>query len=226
MANSTQTPDWLAVYNSLFNRWGPQDWWPGDTPFEIIVGAILTQNTAWRNVEKAIQALREEKLLNPEVFETIPANRLAELIRPAGYYNIKSQRLKNFGAYLKKHHNSSLKCMFSLPTEKLRHELLAVHGIGPETADSILLYAGERPVFVVDAYTRRFMQRHNWIEGSEKYDRVATIFMEALPPDAQLYNEFHALIVKLGKEHCRTKAKCEKCPLNIYPIVSEYSPAS
>jgi len=206
------------VYQLLFERWGPQGWWPGKTALEVAVGAILTQNTAWSNVERAIANLRAARALSVRALASMPAERLAELIVPAGYYNLKARRLLNFIEMLHAEYGGALARLFRLEDSALRTKLLTVNGIGPETADSIMLYAAYRPVFVVDAYTRRFMLRHGWLRGDETYDAIAEIFTGQLEPDMQVFNEFHALIVRLGKEHCRRKALCEECPLNVYPL--------
>ena len=203
----------LKVYDKLYKTYGPQHWWPGDTPFEVIVGAILTQNTSWGNVEKAIINLKAEGILSPEDLRDVNHNHLAMLIRPSGYFNIKAGRLKHFIEYLFKRHGGSLKKMFSLELKQLRHELLEVKGIGPETADSILLYAGGYPLFVVDAYTVRIFQRLGILPEEVTYHETQEIFMDSLPDDVKLFNEYHALIVRLGKELCRPRPKCEKCPL-------------
>jgi endonuclease-3 related protein len=202
------------VYDALFSAWGPQHWWPGRTRMEIIVGAILTQNTAWTNVEKAIRTLRREKALTFERLESTPEERLAEWIRPAGYFRVKARRLKAFLQMLRECHGGSLNRLLAQPTGVLRGQLLEVNGIGPETADSILLYAGGHEVFVVDAYTRRVLTRHAWAHEAHSYDDIARLFQNALPCNRQLYNEFHALIVHLGKHFCRAgHPKCEECPL-------------
>jgi len=205
-----------AIYRVLYKAYGPQHWWPGDTPFEVIVGAVLTQNTAWGNVEKTIANLKREHVLNPSRLNNMPSNRLASLIRPSRYFNIKTGRLKNLLVLIRDHYHGSLKRMFADDPMELRANLLSVNGIGPETADSILLYAGEKPFFVVDAYTKRIMGRHDLISSNADYHEVQSLFMENLPKDTRLYNEFHALIVKVGKEHCRRrKPLCSGCPL--YP---------
>lgn len=201
------------IYNLLYSSFGPRRWWPADTPFEVIIGAILTQNTAWTNVTRAINNLKENKLLTPKKLHEINKERLAMLIRPAGYFNIKSSRIKHFMNFLFSEYGGSLKRMFKEDTKKLREKLLSVKGIGPETADSILLYAGEKPVFVVDAYTKRLLSRHGLLNGGMDYDEIQAYFMAHLPEDARLYNEFHALIVQTGKEFCRPKPICPKCPL-------------
>lgn len=203
----------LQVYDRLYKTYGPQHWWPGDTPFEVIVGAILTQNTNWGNVEKAIANLKAEGILSPEGLRDVNHNHLARLIRPSGYFNIKAGRLKHFIDYLFKRHDGSLEKMFSLDLKKLRHELLEVKGIGPETADSILLYAGGYPIFVIDAYTVRIFNRLGILPEDSTYHEVQELFMDSLPNDARLFNEYHALIVKFGKEHCRSKPVCEICLL-------------
>jgi len=204
----------LDIYNKLYKFFGPQHWWPGDTPLEIIVGAILTQNTAWTNVEKAIANLKQVRLLSsPAKIKRSGRKALARLIRPAGYYNVKSARIKNFIDFLDSGYGLSLKRLGRRETAKLRSELMSVNGIGPETCDSILLYAFKKPVFVVDAYTKRIFSRHGIFSESLSYDKVQEIFMRSLPSDERLYNEYHALIVRLGKELCRKKPDCGNCPL-------------
>lgn len=189
-------------------------WWPGSTRLEVIVGAILTQNTAWGNVEKAIANLKKAKALNVKKLTSMPKRKLAKLIRPAGYYNIKSQRLKNFLHFLNDNYKGNISRMFKKETDELRSELLAVKGIGPETADSILLYAGQKPVFVVDAYTKRIFSRHKFIDKEDSYEDIQRFFSKNLPRDEGLFNEFHALIVNLGKNICKTKKPlCNNCPM-------------
>ena len=200
------------IYQLLFDRFGPQHWWPGQTQFEIITGAILTQNTNWTNVEKAIVNLKSADCLTPEGLYHLDVTKLAELIRPAGYYNIKTKRLKNFLNWLFENYEGRLTNLETIDTNQLRCELLAVKGIGFETADSILLYAFERPVFVVDAYTARIAFRHQLIEPEANYEQLRELFQSNLPEDTQLFNEYHALLVKVGKEFCKTKAKCSGCP--------------
>jgi endonuclease III related protein len=211
----------MEVYERLFGHWGPQGWWPGDTPLEVAVGAILTQNTAWSNVVRAIDNLKAARMLSLRALAGMPAERLAGLIVPAGYYNLKARRLLNFIDMLVEQYGGVLDRLFRLEDAELRSALLAVKGIGPETADSIMLYAAGRPVFVVDAYTRRFMLRHGWLRGDETYDAIAEIFTGQLQQDLRIFNEFHALIVRLGKEHCRRKAECSGCPLNVYSVIEE-----
>ncbi|HBU08700.1 MAG TPA: endonuclease [Candidatus Omnitrophica bacterium] len=203
-----------VIYDKLYRHFGPQSWWPGETPFEVIVGAILTQNTNWQNVAKAINNLKQAKVLSPKKLYSLPRPRLAQLIRPSGYFNIKAKRLKEFLDFLFKNYNGSLKKMFSRPVEDLRKEILSVKGIGPETADSILLYAGGFPVFVVDAYTKRIFSRQKLLSEDAEYHQVQELFTRSLKKDVQLYNEYHALIVRLGKDFCKkTKPKCEICPI-------------
>jgi endonuclease-3 related protein len=212
-----------SIYKVLYKAYGPQHWWPGDTPFEVIVGAVLTQNTAWGNVEKTITNLKCEHVLKPFRLNSMPSKRLASLIRPSGYFNIKTRRLKNLLVLIRDHYRGSLKRMFADDPMELRANLLGVNGIGPETADSILLYAGGKPFFVVDAYTKRILIRHGLISNNADYQEVQSLFMENLPKDASLYNEFHALIVKVGKEHCRKrKPLCSGCPLHSPHLSKEH----
>ena len=201
------------IYETLFDAFGPQHWWPGRTPLEICVGAILTQNTAWSNVEKAIANLRAARKLSVRGLNRMAESECADLIRPAGYFNVKTRRLKNFTRMLERDFGSSLKRLARLKTMEIRYRLLDVNGIGQETADSILLYALDKPVFVVDAYTRRIFSRHGLISGAETYDEIQAMFRERLPADRQLYNEFHALIVTTGKQFCRRTPRCGECPL-------------
>ena len=207
----------LDIYTRLYERYGPQDWWPGDTAFEIIVGAILTQNTNWKNVEKAITNLKNAGCLKPETLNGLPIQELAELIRPAGYFNIKAQRLKHFLDWLFEKHDGSLESLEALPLSTLREQLLGIKGIGPETADSICLYAFEKPIFVVDTYTARIFGRHGMIEPGSGYEQIQEMFHGDLEADAVLFNEFHALIVQAGKEYCKTKPICDGCPLESLP---------
>lgn len=203
----------LEIYDRLFKAFGPQHWWPGDTPFEIAVGAILTQNTNWGNVEKAITNLKKAKKLSAKALHAISREELASLIRPAGYFNIKADRLKNFIDLLADRYNGSMKKMKAEDTVSLREKLLGVKGIGPETADSIMLYALEKPVFVIDAYTKRVLSRHGLVPENTEYHDLQDAFHRDLPRDVKFFNEYHALIVKLGKEHCSPKPGCEGCPL-------------
>ncbi len=202
------------IFKRLYAAFGPQHWWPGDTPFEMSVGAILTQNTNWKNVEKAINNLKKQKLLTAKHVHNIPISDLSELIRPAGYYNVKAKRLKSFVSFLMGVYCGSLKRMKKENAISIREKLLGVHGIGPETADSILLYALERPVFVIDAYTKRVVSRHNILRHDEPYETYRTFFEDALGQDVPVFNEYHALFVRVGKEFCRKKPLCGGCPLN------------
>ena len=207
----------IEIYQLLFDHFGPQHWWPGDTQFEIITGAILTQNTNWANVEKALTNLKSADLLSPEKLYHLDLPRVAELIRPAGYFNIKAKRLKNFVQWLFDNYQGQLSNLENLNTEQLRVELLAIKGIGHETADSILLYALDRPIFVVDAYTARIAIRHGLIEPNADYEQLRELFQSNLPEDIQLFNDYHALLVKVGKEFCKPKARCSGCPLEKLP---------
>lgn len=230
-------------YRELMAAWGPQDWWPAHTRFEVIVGAFLTQNTAWTNVERALRRLRVEGVLNLDGIRRTPLSKLAQMIRSSGYFRQKAQRLKNFVNYVDAGYEGSLARMFARPTAELREELLALNGVGPETADSILLYAGGHPVFVVDAYTRRVFERHGLISAKAHYEDIRQLveraFGLALPPSsdqppaspladrrrhkflirraapaARVFDEFHALLVQTAKHHClKANAKCSGCPL-------------
>jgi len=202
-----------AIYKRLFRAFGPQKWWPAQTRFEVIVGAILTQNTNWNNVEKALNLLKGEKLLSPQAFKDIPRKKLAKLIKPAGYFNVKARRLKNFISFLYEEYNGRLIKMAKEDSRVLRVKLLGVHGIGPETADSILLYAFDKPVFVVDAYTKRILYRHNIIGRKEEYHAIQEMFMNSLKRDVTMFNEYHALIVRLGKDYCKPNPLCDQCLL-------------
>jgi endonuclease-3 related protein len=205
----------LQYYEALHSALGPQSWWPARTPFEVIVGAILTQNTSWTNVERAIGNLRAAKLLAPRAILRAPTARLARLIRSSGYFRQKAKKLKAFVRFLQEDHGGSLARMFRTPTAELRNKLLGVHGIGPETADSILLYAGKHPVFVVDAYTRRILERHGHSALGESYESIQERFHGSLPRAVSLFNEYHALIVRTGKDWCRPHSpRCEQCPLS------------
>ncbi|HEV8385703.1 MAG TPA: endonuclease III domain-containing protein [Candidatus Acidoferrales bacterium] len=210
-------PGLAEYYKALYDALGPQHWWPARTPFEVIVGAILTQNTAWTNVEKAIANLRRERLLSPAALERVPQAKLARLIRSSGYFRQKAKKLKAFVRFLRLEFRGSLTKMFRTPTAELREKLLGVHGIGPETADSILLFAGQHPVFVVDAYTKRILVRHGLASEKASYEEIRALFESTLPRDANLYNEFHGLIVMTGKHWCKTKNPvCELCPLGTF----------
>ena len=203
----------IEIYNLLLSSFGPQNWWPAETELEMMVGAILTQNTSWNNVEKAILNLKEKSLLSMQKLSQIPASILAEYIRPAGYYNLKAKRLKNLINFIVDRYNGDINNLFSLDTEAIREKLLTVKGIGLETADSIVLYGAGRPIFVVDTYTHRIFTRHGLIEEAG-YNDLQSFFMDNLSHDVELYKEFHALIVKTGKDFCRRKPLCPECPLD------------
>ncbi|HVN09548.1 MAG TPA: endonuclease III domain-containing protein [Patescibacteria group bacterium] len=220
-------PELEEYYRALHSAMGPQRWWPARTPFEVIVGAILTQNTAWTNVERAIANLRRERLLSPAALERVERRRLERLIRSSGYFRQKARKLKEFVRFLRREYGGSLARMFRTPTTELRERLLAVHGIGRETADSILLYAGGHGVFVVDAYTHRILTRHGLSHAKAGYEEVRALFEASLPRDPATYNEFHGLIVNVGKNWCRTREpRCHECPLQTFlPSPAVISPA-
>ena len=203
------------IYRKLYSHFGPQAWWPADTAFEVMVGAILTQNTSWSNVEKAIAALKKYKLLQPLKLYHLPHKKLAKLIRPAGYYNIKAKRLKEFLKFFIDNYDASIKKISAASHSILRKELLAIKGVGPETADSILLYALNKPTFVIDAYTKRIFSRHKLLKADAGYAETQDLFMSNLKKDTRLFNEYHALLVALAKEYCLKSApKCSVCPLD------------
>ncbi len=203
----------VKVYQALYNEFGPQHWWPGDTPFEVMVGAILTQNTSWGNAEKAINNLKARDLLEPLKIKRMRRKKLSRLIRPCGYFNIKAERLKEFVDFFLFEFKGSVEKIKSRRKDVLRRRLLEIKGIGEETADSILLYAVDKPIFVVDAYTRRIFSRHNLFDKDSSYEEVQAFFMAHLPSRLALFKEFHALIVRLGKEFCRRVPECKRCPL-------------
>ncbi|MFZ3208423.1 MAG: endonuclease III domain-containing protein [Geobacteraceae bacterium] len=213
----------MEIFHLLLAHYGPLHWWPAESPFEVCVGAILTQNTNWGNVEKAVAGLREEGLLSPAALRDVDLERLALVIRSAGFFNIKSARLRDFVLWLFSRYEGSLERMFSGDWRELRSELLAVRGIGPETCDSMLLYAGNKPSFVVDAYTRRLFSRLGLISAVSCYEDVRAMFMNNLPDDVELFNEYHALIVEHCKRHCRTKPRCSDCSLQIGCVSSVLS---
>lgn len=206
--------DLYKIYQTLFEAFGPQQWWPARTRFEVIVGAILTQNTTWANVERAVENLRKARLLNLKALAAASTQRLYPFLRPTGYYRIKARRLKAAINFLSERYQENLNRFFKEPLCSARPRLLSVKGIGPETADSILLYAGKKPVFVVDAYTRRIFERLRILHRGDSYEGIQRLFMANLPRRTGLYNEYHALIVRLGKDVCRKKPRCEICPLN------------
>ncbi|OGV95722.1 endonuclease [Microgenomates group bacterium RBG_16_45_19] len=203
----------LWMYETLLSSFGPQGWWPAETPFEVIVGAVLTQNTAWRNVERAIDNLKKAGVLSPSRLSKLTEKKLAKLIRSAGYYNVKAKRLKNVMNFLNREYGGALSPMIKDSLPALREKILAVKGIGPETADSILLYATGKPIFVIDAYTRRVLSRHGIITDGVTYENIQTLFMQNLPHQVSLFKEFHALFVRLAKTYCKTTPICRGCPL-------------
>lgn len=206
------------VYAALLDHFGPRNWWPGDTPFEIMVGAVLTQNTAWRNVEKAIENLKRARKLSPKAVHKLKSRELAKLIKPSGYYNVKAKRLKSFVRWFVESCGGDEKNLRGVPTKKLREELLSVHGIGQETADSILNYALRRRTFVVDAYTKRVFARHGWMDGPLTYESIQKFVMSSIPKSLPLYRDFHAQIVAVGSRYCTPKnPKCGDCPLKAFP---------
>ncbi|MDZ4164816.1 MAG: endonuclease III domain-containing protein [Smithellaceae bacterium] len=207
----------VLIYDLLDGHFGDLRWWPAKSPFEVIIGAILTQNTAWVNVEKAIGNLRERHLLSPEALAQLPEEELAELIRPSGYYRLKTRRLKSFLKLLFDRYGGDLGAMFAREAWDLRGELLQVNGIGEETADSILLYAGIKPVFVIDAYTRRIFSRHGIIREGASYGDIQSLVMNVMAPDVRSYNQFHALLVNTAKHFCRKRPACSICPLSVLP---------
>ncbi len=200
-------------YETLLEAYGPQNWWPGETPTEVAIGAILTQNTSWRNVEQAIANLRAAGALDFERLNEMAIERIAELIRPAGYYNIKARRLKNFVEWLHREHGGDLHALAAMSVADARQTLLSVSGVGRETADAILLYALQMPTFVVDTYTGRVMRRHGLIDEEADYERIKELMEDGLPREERLFNEYHALLVEVGKRHCKPRAQCAGCPL-------------
>lgn len=201
------------VYQRLLARYGPQHWWPAQSPLEVVVGAVLTQHTSWKNVARAIENLREAGVLEARRLYGLPREELEELIRPAGSFRVKAQRLRNVLRLLVEEYEGSLEKMFAAPLDQLRQELLAINGVGPETADSILLYAGRLPTFVVDTYTHRVLKRHGWIEPEADDQALKDHVESSLEYDPALLNELHALLVRVGNQHCRKTPRCEDCPL-------------
>lgn len=201
------------IYELLLQAYGPQHWWPAESPLEVLVGAVLTQNTNWQGVEKAMASLKLHNLLDPHKLQAIPTEDLARLIKPTGYYNLKARRLKNLIEFVTEAYSGDLETMGQAETGHLRKKLLAVNGVGPETADSILLYALQKPVFVVDTYTYRVMSRHGLVGEEVSYDELQELFTQHLPLEMKLFNEYHALLVRVGKLHCQRKPRCQGCPL-------------
>jgi endonuclease-3 related protein len=222
----------MAMYRAMRERFGPQHWWPSaagaetaEGKLEICVGAILTQNTNWANVRRAIEALRRAGRLDAHALHALPAERLAELIRPAGYFNVKARRLKNFVARLHETAGGDIEAFLGRPVAALREDLLAVRGVGRETADSMILYAAGKPCFVVDAYTRRIALRHRLIAPEDDYEAIKALFEWSLPEDAALWNDYHAQLVAVGKAHCRPRAACAGCPLEAFDHDADERPA-
>lgn len=205
------------MYDRLLGAYGPQGWWPGNSTEEMVIGAILTQNTQWRNVERALANLRSRGWLNWAALRAAPLAALAELIRPAGYYNIKARRLKNLVEWLFREAGGDLSRLRGRSTAELRESLLSVSGVGRETADAILLYALGHATFVVDAYTARVAKRHRLIDVDAGYEELKELYEANLPRDAALFNEYHALLVAVGKKHCKPQARCAGCPLECFP---------
>ncbi len=203
----------LCIFNALLEAFGPRHWWPGDSPLEVMVGAILTQNTSWRNVERAIANMKERAVLDVDALVAIGEEELSEIIRPAGFFRVKSRRLKALVTDFHARYGGRVENTAAYSTRELREHLLAVHGVGRETADSILLYALGRPIFVVDAYTKRFLKGHGLYYGAYEYDDVQRFFMDNLPGDTYIFNEFHALIVLLCQRHCKKRPDCSACPI-------------
>lgn len=214
MDNEEITKMLTEIYDRLLARYGPQRWWPAEEPFEVMVGAVLTQSAAWTNVEKAIASLKEAGALSPQELRRLSLDEVASLIRPSGYYNAKARKLKALVGWLEAGCGDDLDILFTVDAGSLREQLLAVHGIGPETADSIILYAAGKPAFVIDAYTRRIIDRAGLTPEGKGYDAYQVLFMDNLPADTGMYNEYHALLVNLGKEVCRrNRPLCSKCCL-------------
>ncbi|KPK41920.1 MAG: endonuclease [Omnitrophica WOR_2 bacterium SM23_29] len=203
------------IYNRLYKEFGTMGWWPGETPFEVMVGAVLTQNTSWANVEKAILNLKRENLLAPKRLNKTDVLKLARIIKPAGFFNVKAKRLKSLLDFLFREYNGNLRVMRKENIRTLRRKLLNVNGVGAETCDSILLYALQKPIFVIDAYTKRIFSRFGIVDEDVTYEKLQSLFMKNLPRSTKLYNEYHALIVKLGKDICRKRPICNLCVINM-----------
>jgi len=214
MAESAVSQALRDIYHRLIAHYGPQHWWPAQEPVEVILGAILTQSAAWTNAEKALARLREAGALSLEALRRLSLPRVAELIRPCGYYNAKALKLKSLAHWLGERYHDDLSRLFANDIGVIREQLLSIHGIGPETADSIILYAGDKPTFVIDAYTRRILERIGLAPAAGSYSAYQSLFMDNLPADAQLFNEYHALLVCLGKDVCRKHPVCHRCCLN------------
>jgi len=214
MDNKTVSQLLLDIYHRLMARYGPQHWWPAEEPFEVIVGAILTQSAAWRNVERAIANLKAAEALSAQALRRLSLSEVAALVRSSGYYNAKALKLKSLASWLGKYYDDNLNKLFTGDIDRLRQQLLSIHGIGQETADSIILYAAHKPIFVIDAYTRRIINRIGLAPDSNSYLIYQALFMDNLPGDASLFNEYHALLVCLAKDACRSRPLCQQCCLN------------
>ena len=214
MDKQSRSPSLINIYHHLFTRYGPQHWWPAQTPFEVIIGAILTQSTSWSNAEKAINNLKSSRAITPKVLRQLSVQELARLVHPCGYYNAKALKLKSFANWLGEYYSDDLSSLFTHDISFLRQELLSIHGIGQETADSIILYAANKPIFVIDAYTRRITNRICITVENESYTDYQTFLMNNLPTDARLFNEYHALLVRLAKDVCHKSPICRHCCLN------------
>lgn len=216
-AQSSNTGQVLRqFFDAMLSAYGPQGWWPGRGRTEIVIGAILTQNTNWKNVKKAITQLRAEGLLDWRALREVAVDDLAQCIRPAGYYNVKARRLKNFVAWLWENHDGDMDRLEGIGLSELRESLLGINGIGAETADAILLYALGRPTFVIDAYTGRIARRHGLIDAEADGHELKALFEDHLPAEVALFNEYHALLVEVGKRHCKPRPRCEACPLAVF----------
>jgi endonuclease-3 related protein len=213
MGKKAVTGTLLDVYHRLLDRYGPQHWWPADSPFEVMIGAILTQSAAWGNVEKAINNLKTRNVLSVDALHRLPVENLARLVYPSGYYNAKAGKIKALVQWLAERYDGDLDKLFALDIPPLRRELLSVRGVGEETADSIILYAAGKPVFVVDAYTRRILRRLGLAAPTESYAAFQDLFMQHLPHDEAIFNEYHALLVRHGKNACKKLPRCQQCCL-------------
>ena len=224
MDNQSISQKLQNIYHQLIDYYGPQHWWPAQEPFEVIVGAILTQSAAWLNVEKAIANLKAAKALSPKALRQLSLSEVAAIIRPCGYYNAKALKLKSLAHWLGEYYNDNLNKLFANNTDYLRQELLSIQGIGQETADSIILYAANKPIFVIDAYTRRIISRIGLPPDSNSYTAYQTLFMDNLPTDVELFNEYHALLVCLAKDVCRNHPLCQQCCLkNICHLIDSHT---
>jgi endonuclease III related protein len=210
------TPVLMEFYHMLRAHFGHRNWWPAKSQFEVCVGAVLTQNTAWKNVAKAIENLETASALDALTIYDLPPAKLAELIRPAGYYNVKAGRLRNFVKHLVEKHGGELNSLFALPLDQLRAELLSINGVGKETADSMILYAARKPIFVVDAYTKRVLVQHSLVSEDADYNSIQELFQDNLPIDEALFNDFHAQFVAVGHHYCKKRPLCDKCPLQTF----------